>query len=181
MTIARLNVGGGYPASRDGDECGEDAGTGPTLEAIFDAIARATKAAFGEHAPALLCEPGRAMVAEAFTLVARIKALKHDDRTVFLNDGIYGGLSECRDLGLSGRVRVVSSEGQVRRATRVPRVVFGPTCDSLDRLPDGLPLPADAAEDDYVMFGAMGAYSIAVGTRFNGYGLDDVVTVQQLT
>jgi len=181
VTIARLNVGGGFPSSRDGDETGGDAGTCPTLEAIFDAIARATKAAFGDNPPVLLCEPGRGMVGEAFTLVTRIKAMKHDGQTVYLNDGIYGGLSECRDIGLTGRVRVVSPEGRIRNGKRSPRVVFGPTCDSLDRLPDGMPVPEDAAEDDYVLFDAMGAYSIAIGTRFNGYGIAEVVTVQRLT
>ena len=60
-------------------------------------------------------------------------------------------------------------------------MVFGPTCDSLDRLPDGLPLPEDTATSDYVIFGGMGAYSIAMSTRFNGYGLARVETVAALS
>ncbi|WP_158971039.1 type III PLP-dependent enzyme [Chachezhania sediminis] len=175
VRLARLNVGGGFPSSRGADA------TGPALETIFDVIGTATGRAFGDDAPELVCEPGRGMVGEAFTLAARIKAMKHDGQTVFLNDGLYGGLSECRDIGLNLRVRVLSPDGTPRRAPTSPRVVFGPTCDSLDRLPDGLPLPSDAAEDDYVLFDGMGAYSIAIGTQFNGYGIGDVVTVAELT
>jgi ornithine decarboxylase len=60
-------------------------------------------------------------------------------------------------------------------------VVFGPTCDSLDRLPDGLPLPADSQTGDYVLFPGLGAYSSAMSTQFNGYGLSDVATVIELS
>ena len=61
------------------------------------------------------------------------------------------------------------------------RVVFGPTCDSIDRLPDALPLPGDMEEGDYVLFDGMGAYSRSLTTRFNGYGLGGSVTVASLT
>ncbi|MDK3020001.1 alanine racemase [Pseudodonghicola flavimaris] len=169
VRIARLNVGGGFAAHRSG--------RAPDLQAVFDAIGAATARAFGDAAPALICEPGRAMVAEAFTLATRIKGMRDDGRVVFLNDGIYGGLIDLRDMGLPERVRVLSPEGTPRQGLRVPRCVFGPTCDSLDRLPEGLLLPSDAMPGDYVLFDAMGAYSIAMSTGFNGYGLRHVVTV----
>ena len=63
---------------------------------------------------------------------------------------------------------------------RHPRVVFGPTCDSIDRLPDPLPLPGDLAEGDYLLIAGMGAYTRCLSTDFNGYGLRDVVTVAHL-
>ena len=99
---------------------------------------------------------------------------------VFLNDGIYGGLVDIRDMGLPGRVYVVSGDGLHRTAKATPRVVFGPTCDSLDRLPDGLPLAQDALVGDYVLIPGMGAYSSSMSTQFNGYGLSDVATVIEL-
>lgn len=169
VRLARLNVGGGFAADRHG--------TPPDLEHVFAVIAATTSRAFGAQAPALVCEPGRAMVAEAFTLAARIKAMRAAGATVYLNDGIYGGLADLRDMGLTSRVRVVSPEGVARSGPARPRVVFGPTCDSLDRLPDGLGLPEDAEAGDYVLFAGMGAYSVAMSTRFNGYGLRDVATV----
>lgn len=171
VRLARLNVGGGFPAHR-----GRAA---PELERIFTAIAEATRSAFGATPPALVCEPGRAMVAEAFTLAARVKAVRADGR-VYLNDGLYGGLSELRDMGPLDRLRLVAPDGTPRSAAPEPRVVFGPTCDSLDRVPGTLDLPGDAAEGDYLLFAGMGAYSLSIATRFNGYGLGDPVTVAEL-
>ncbi|UWQ63907.1 type III PLP-dependent enzyme [Leisingera caerulea] len=172
VQIARLNVGGGFAANRDG--------VAPDLEKVFAAIGTAADQAFGTDKPTLICEPGRAMVSESFTLAARIKGMRKDGAVVFLNDGIYGGLVDIRDMGLPGRVEVVASDGTHRSGIRKPRVVFGPTCDSLDRLPDGLPLPCDCASGDYVLFPGLGAYSSAMSTQFNGYGLSDVATVIEL-
>ena len=173
VKVARLNVGGGFAANRNGNA--------PDLESVFAAIGAAVTEAFGAEAPQLICEPGRAMVSEAFTLAARIKGLRMGGVVVYLNDGIYGGLVDIRDMGLPGRVEVVSAEGRHRRAARKPRIVFGPTCDSLDRLPDGLPLPEDSMIGDYVLFPGLGAYSSAMSTQFNGYGLSDVATVIALS
>ena len=55
--------------------------------------------------------------------------------------------------------------------------MFGPTCDSIDRLPETVLLPVDLAEEDYLVFAGMGAYSSAIATRFNGYGPDAMITV----
>ena len=168
VEIARLNVGGGFPAHRGG--------AAPDLERIFSTIDRATTATFGSARPELLCEPGRAMVAEAFLLATQIRALR-DDGAVFLDDGIYGGLSEFPVLGAIDRVSVLDGEGQPRTGPRQPRVLFGPTCDSLDRIPGEIPLAADLAEGDWLLFEGMGAYSLATATRFNGYGALSQATV----
>lgn len=169
VRIARLNVGGGFAVNRSG--------RAPDLDRVFAVIADETARAFGVATPALICEPGRAMVADAFALAARVKAMREGGDTVFLNDGIYGGLTDLRDMGLTSRISVLGPDGRARRGAGRPRVVFGPTCDSLDRLPDGMVLPDDLEVGDYVLFGGMGAYSVAMSTSFNGYGLRDVVTV----
>lgn len=171
VTLGRLNVGGGFAAHRTGSP--------PDLEAIFAGIGTAVAAAFGSDRPALVCEPGRAMVAEAFTASARVKAIR-EDGAVFLNDGIYGSFAETPILGNVDRVEVVVASGIPRRGPPVPRSVFGPTCDSLDRLPGVMPLPADLAEGDWLLFHGMGAYSRATLTRFNGYGIERIVTVEML-
>ncbi len=170
VTLKRLNVGGGFAAHRTG--------AAPDLENIFRNICSAIKEAFGTEAPELVCEPGRAMVADAFTLAARVKSIR-DDGSVFLNDGIYGGLAEAPILGNIDRIEVVSADG-LRCETPTPRTVFGPTCDSLDRLPGKLVLPVDLATGDWVLFHGMGAYSTATVTRFNGYGSIEIVTTNSL-
>ena len=75
---------------------------------------------------------------------------------------------------------VVTPEGVHRNGASVARTVFGPTCDSVDRLPGELPLAGDIAEGDYVMFYGMGAYTSATNTRFNGFGNVAIVTVLSL-
>lgn len=171
VTLYRLNVGGGFAAHRNGQA--------PDLEAIFARISSATAAAFPDGAPALVCEPGRAMVAEAFSLGTRIKALRRDG-SVFLNDGIYGGLAEAPILGNTDRIVTLSPDGVPRCGSPRPHTVFGPTCDSLDRLPGEIVLQSDMVEGDYVIFAGQGAYSSATATRFNGYGRIDQATVQTL-
>lgn len=168
----RLNVGGGFPSHRL-------AGVVPALETIFALIDRTATEAFGPDRPALICEPGRGLVAEAFTLATRVKAIR-DGEHVFLNDGVYGGLAELPMIGLIDRITVLSGEGVLRSGAPVAHVVFGPTCDSVDRLPGEIGLPADMAEDDYVLFHGMGAYSLATNTHFNGFGEMTVSTAMTL-
>ena len=174
VTLERLNVGGGFPAHRVATER-------PEPERIFAAIDRAAGAAFGAARPALLCEPGRAMVAEAFSLAARVKAVRSEDGAVFLNDGIYGALAELPVMGAPDRIAALAPGGAPRRGAPVARTVFGPICDSIDRLPGQVALPADLAEEDYVLFAGLGAYSTATLTGFNGYGRLENATVRRLS
>jgi ornithine decarboxylase len=169
VTIARLNVGGGFPSHRL-------QGVVPQLEATFAAIDRATAEAFGDNRPLLVCEPGRGLCGDAFSVAARVKAVR-DDAHVFLNDGVYGSLTELPLIGVIDRTSVVTPEGVLRKGPLHPRIVFGPTCDSVDRLPGEIPLPADIAEGDFVVFHGMGAYSTVTNTRFNGFGELGLATV----
>jgi len=174
VTIARLNVGGGFPSHRLNAIV-------PQLEATFALIDRVTGEVFGDNRPLLVCEPGRAVVGDAYSVAARVKAVRDDDH-VFLNDGVYGTLTELPLIGVIDRTSVISPEGKVRQGPIVPRIVFGPTCDSVDRLPGEIPLAADVAEGDFVIFHGMGAYSTVTNTRFNGFGDLAMATVlsQQL-
>jgi ornithine decarboxylase len=160
--IARLNVGGGFPSHRLRAEM-------PSLAAIFHLIGRVTAEAFGEDAPVLVCEPGRALVADAMALLAQVKGVR-DGAHVFLNDGIYGAMAELPLMGALDRIRAYAPDGTPRAGEPVRRIVFGPTCDSVDRLPGEVALPADLAEGDYLVVQGMGAYSVPTNTRFNGFG-----------
>lgn len=168
----RLNVGGGFPSHRV-------VGVDPDFEAIFAKIGQTTSEVFGTDAPALVCEPGRGLCADAFSLITRVKAIR-DGHSVFLNDGVYGGLAELPIVGNIDRVQVITPAGKTRDEDRSGRVIFGPTCDSVDRLPGELALPADIAEGDYVVFHGAGAYSTVTNTRFNGFGLLSHATVMSL-
>jgi len=151
----------------------------PQLEETFALIDRVATEAFGVDRPLLVCEPGRALCGDAFTLAARVKAVR-DDTHVFLNDGVYGTLTELPLIGVIDRMQVISATGERRVAEDVPRIIFGPTCDSVDRLPGDIPLPGDIAEGDYVIVHGMGSYSVVTNSRFNGFGDLGVATVLSL-
>ncbi|MFC7702813.1 type III PLP-dependent enzyme [Plastorhodobacter daqingensis] len=172
VRIARLNVGGGFPSHRLN-------GIVPQLDAIFALIDRVTTEAFGDTRPALVCEPGRGLVADAFTLATRVRGIRDGDH-VFLTDGVYGALAELPLIGGIDRVEVRSPEGIRREGEGRACIVFGPTCDSVDRLPGELSLPVDMAEGDFVLFHGLGAYSVATNTRFNGFGDLSIVTTLAL-
>ena len=165
----RLNLGGGFPSHRA-------AGVAPDLDAIFTKIGKTVAECFGGDAPALVCEPGRGLCADAYALIARVKGLRHGT-DVFLNDGVYGALAELPVIGNLDRIEVLTPQGTPRTGARSGRVIFGPTCDSVDRLPGELALPDDVAEDDYIVFHGAGAYSLVINTRFNGFGAVTRATV----
>ncbi len=171
ITLHRLNVGGGFPA--------QQAGQAPDLRRFFDIIARSTAQAFPENTPALVCEPGRAMVAEAFAHAVCVRDI-NDEGALFLNDGIYGGLSEFPVLPIARRHAVLAPDGTPRRGPERKVTVFGPTCDSLDVLPGEHLLPETVQEGDYILIHSMGAYVNGVTTAFNGYGNLERVTVLSL-
>ncbi len=167
VTIGRLNVGGGFPAGRDGQPV--------DLLPFFAAIDKATEAF--ETRPILVCEPGRGMVADSFAYAVQVKSVRAG--RVYLNDGVYGGLAEFPSMVISLHT-VVGHMGEAREPARQPMTVFGPTCDSIDQLPGTLELPVDLAEGDWIVFRSMGAYLTGMTTRFNGYGDWHTVTVQSL-
>jgi ornithine decarboxylase len=172
VTIARLNVGGGFPSHRL-------EAVKPELEAIFQTIDQVATEAFGDNRPLLVCEPGRAMCGDAFTLAARVKSIR-DGLHVFLNDGVYGTLTELPQIGVIDRIQVISPEGVLRSGKSQDRIVFGPTCDSVDRLPGEIALASDMQEGDYLIWHGMGSYSVVTNSRFNGFGELQMATVLNL-
>lgn len=167
VTLDRLNVGGGFPASRDGSP--------KPLEPFFAAI-REAMSAFAVR-PTLICEPGRGLVADSFAYAVQVKSMR--GQSVYLTDGIYGGLSEMVSMPAPA-LAVMSANGGWRDTARQGVRAFGPTCDSLDQLRDPLALPEGLTEGDWIVFRSMGAYVTGVTTRFNGYGLSDPITVKDL-
>jgi len=167
VEIAWLDVGGGFPRPYPEP-------VAEPLEDFFGAIAGAKAALPGKIE--LLAEPGRALVADGVSLVTRV--LHRDGDRLFLNDGVWGSLIE--PLVAQGRFRFPSRVlrgGQLLEAARQDFTVFGPTCDSLDRLPKPLPLATCIRAGDWVEFGMIGAYSLSNRTAFNGIYPDRFVRI----
>lgn len=166
--IAFLNVGGGFPSHYKGIKSAP-------LSVFFDEIKQSYFSDFNSSRTKLECEPGRALVAGAGTLVTEVKAARNDRNELFLNDGIYGGLMEFHqfpELFPAYSTKKSCTNGIISNWT-----VYGPTCDPIDVLPNMLALPSNLQEGDVIEFHGVGAYSTATATRFNGYGAIEVQMV----
>jgi ornithine decarboxylase len=167
VEIGWLDVGGGFPR-RYPEPVAEP------IERFFAAIGAAKSLLPGTVE--LLAEPGRALVADGVSLVTRV--LHRDGDRLYLNDGVWGSLIEPWQS--QGRFRFPTRalrRGEILEDTSVDFTVFGPTCDSLDRLPKALPLPSSIATGDWVEFGLIGAYSLSNRTAFNGFYPDRFVRI----
>lgn len=173
VPIVALDVGGGFPAPYPGNPA-------PALPIYFERIKAAAKALNLDSKARLLCEPGRGLAAHGMSLVAQI--IGHRADRLYINDGIYGSFSEMMipNSRITYPLRVLRVEaGKVRTlggATR-PFITYGPTCDSLDVLPQPMDMPADIQTGDYVEFGLIGAYSLSNRTDFNGFYPSEIVEI----
>ncbi|MBI1339779.1 type III PLP-dependent enzyme [bacterium] len=166
VTVDIVDVGGGFPSRYPGMNP-------PDLSRYVDVI----DAAF-EEMPVLAnadlwCEPGRALVAESTSILVRVELVK--DGAAYINDGAYGNLFDAAHCKWQFPLRVHRADGSTATETRAFKL-YGPTCDSIDTLEGPFELPADLSEGDYIEFGMLGAYGVAMQTRFNGFGdTDDVI------
>lgn len=168
VTVDIVDVGGGFPSIYPGL-------TPPPLDDYIQAIDDAFEEMMVLQNAELWCEPGRALVAEASSLLARVDLRKGD--ALYLNDGSYGALFDATHAKWPFPVRLHRANGDVTEQTAAFRF-FGPTCDSLDSMPGPFELPADIGEGDVIEIGMLGAYGTALASRFNGFGQYDEVEVK---
>ena len=86
-------------------------------------------------------------------------------------------MAEWRDIGPVKRVAIMRPSGHAITDQVDAFTDVGPTCDSLDRLPDTVALPRMIQDGDYILISGMGAYSNVTCTPFNGYGVVRHVTI----
>lgn len=167
VDLHALDVGGGFPAQYLGTNA-------PPLEDYMSTIEGAAKNIHLRRDCVLMCEPGRALVAAGASLVTQVQLRKEDK--LYINDGIYGALSETVQGGIKLPARMWRLKGEHAREY-MDFTVSGPTCDSLDVLPYKIPLPIDIEEGDWIEIDRLGAYSNANATRFNGFYPETWITV----
>jgi ornithine decarboxylase len=167
-----VDVGGGFPSVYPGM-------VPPDMSAYVDSIHRGFADMTVHEETELWCEPGRALVAEASSILTKVELKKGD--ALYLNDGSYGSLFDAAHTKWPFPVKLYRGEGgearEVEGSLR-PFRFYGPTCDSLDHMPGPFWLPEDVREGDYVEIGMLGAYGVAMNTRFNGFGDAETVAVE---
>jgi ornithine decarboxylase len=166
-----VDVGGGFPSVYPGM-------MPPDLADYIDSIDRGFAEMSVHEDTELWCEPGRALVAEASSILTKVELKKAD--ALYLNDGSYGSLFDAAHVKWPFPVKLYRGEGAEVREVESPLKPFrfyGPTCDSMDHMPGPFWLPEDVREGDYIEIGMLGAYGVAMNTRFNGFGDAETVAV----
>ncbi|MFT3723644.1 MAG: type III PLP-dependent enzyme [Hyphomonadaceae bacterium] len=164
-----VDVGGGFPSAYPGM-------TPPDLELYVQVIKSAFEGMPVAMNAKLWCEPGRAMVAESTSILARVELVK--DGALHINDGSYGNLFDAAHCKWPFPVKAHRPDGEFEAGESQGFKLYGPTCDSLDAMEGPFVLPADIREGDYIEIGMLGAYGVAMQTRFNGFGETETIAVE---
>lgn len=166
VVVEIVDVGGGFPVAYPGS-------TPPPL-ADFMAAIRAG-AALLPSGIRLWAEPGRALVAGGASVVLQVQQRRGD--ALYVNDGVYGALSDAGPPGFRFPHRLVRADGEPVASVTRDFTLFGPTCDSADVMKGPWTLPADVREGDWIEVGQLGAYGTALRTAFNGFDRAHVTEV----
>ena len=162
-----INVGGGFPSVYP------DLRPQP-LENYINEIKKAFDHLKLEKKPDLLCEPGRALVAESGSSI--VKVVLRKKQKIYINDGTYGSLFDGGVLNFIFPTRMIPN-GRITSKKLTSFSLYGPTCDSSDYMKGPFVLPNNLKEGDYIEVGQLGAYSLTFRTKFNGFYSDQIFEV----
>ena len=162
-----INVGGGFPTIYP-DLIPQ------SLDNYFKEIKEGLKNLKLNKNPEIICEPGRAIVAESGSTI--VKVLLRKKQKLFINDGTYGTLF---DAGVPNIVypskKIVNGRLSSKKLTSFD--FYGPTCDSIDYMKGPFILPNNIKENDYIELGQLGAYGLTFRTEFNGFYSNEIYEV----
>jgi ornithine decarboxylase len=163
--IRILDIGGGFPVKYH-----------PEVKS-FTILAKKLDAEIKRLFPPdmqILAEPGRFLVANACTVVAKVvgKAFRDDKPCYYINDGVYHTYSGQVFDHVTYPV-LSFDEGETKISA-----VFGPTCDAFDTITLSAELP-ELEIGDLVYSENIGAYSHASSTYFNGFPPAKVVHINK--
>ena len=114
VVVDAIDVGGGFP-SRYTDSV-------PARLSDFVEVIKASMAKLPVTEQCrLICEPGRALVAEAESLIVKVDLRKGDE--LYINDGGYGALFDSAQLGFVFPVRLLRDGPRSQRAACAVRVL----------------------------------------------------------
>ena len=163
-----INVGGGFPTIYP-DLIPQ------SLDNYFKEIKEGLKNLKFNKNPEIICEPGRAIVAESGSTIVNVILMKK--QKLFINDGTYGTLF---DAGVPNIVypskKIVNGRLSSKKLTSFD--FYGPTCDSIDYMKGPFILPNNIKENDYIELGQLGAYGLTFRTEFNGFYSNEIYEVE---
>ena len=163
--IKILDIGGGFPAPYHRDV--------ESIEVLARKINAEIARLFSTDTE-IIAEPGRFVVASAATSIAKVigKARRDGKTCYYIDDGVYHTFSGIIFDHCQYHLKAF------KRGPTEICAVFGQTCDALDTISLSEDLP-ELELDDLVYCEAIGAYSNASATWFNGFAPAKVVHINE--
>ena len=163
-----INIGGGFPTIYP-DLIPQ------SLDCYFDEIKKALANLKLKNLPEIICEPGRAIVAESGSTIVRVNLRKK--QKLYINDGTYGTLFDAGVPNIVYPSRLITN-GRIVSKKLTSFDFYGPTCDSMDYMKGPFILPNNIKENDYIELGQLGAYGLTFRTDFNGLYSNNIFEVE---
>ena len=165
-----LNIGGGFPTIYP-DLIPQ------SLNSYFNEIKKSLENLKLEKLPKIICEPGRALVAESGSTIVKVNLRKK--QKLYINDGTYGTLFDAGTPNIVFPSKMIKENSNKIISKKLTAFdFFGPTCDSMDYMKGPFLLPNNIKENDYIELGQLGAYGLTFRTQFNGYYSDEIYEVE---
>ena len=164
-----INVGGGFPTIYP-DLIPQ------SLDNYFDEIKKGLENLKIDNLPEIICEPGRALVAESGSTIVRVNLRKK--QKLYINDGTYGTLFDAGTPNIVFPSKMIKDSSNKIISKKLTAFDFyGPTCDSMDYMKGPFLLPNNIKENDYIELGQLGSYGLTFRTQFNGFYSDEIYEV----
>ena len=163
-----INVGGGFPSIYP-DLIPQ------SLKKYFNEIEKSLSKLQLRKKPEIICEPGRALVAESGSTI--VKVILRKKNKLYINDGTYGSLFDGGVPNLVFPSRMISNGRQISKKLTAFDF-YGPTCDSMDYMKGPFVLPNNIKEGDYIELGQLGGYGLTFRTQFNGFYSDEIYELE---
>jgi len=162
-TLDTLDIGGGFPIDYMQPAADISRFCAP-IRAALQKLPRRIR---------VIAEPGRYIVGPSAIGVASVmgRAEREGHWWYYLDDGLYGSYSGQLYDHARYPVEALRDGGE-----RLPAVLAGPTCDSIDVIAENLMLPK-LEPGDLIIGRAMGAYTWASASEFNFFPRATVVSV----
>ncbi|MBD1164523.1 type III PLP-dependent enzyme [Pelagibacterales bacterium SAG-MED13] len=165
-----INVGGGFPTIYP-DLVPQ------SLDNYMEEINRSLENLKLNNMPEIICEPGRALVAESGSTIVRVDLKKKNK--LYINDGTYGTLFDAGTPNIVFPSKMIKDNSHKIISKKITAFDFyGPTCDSMDYMKGPFLLPNNIKENDYIELGQLGAYGLTFRTQFNGFFSDEIYEVE---
>ena len=168
ISLDYINIGGGFPTIYP-DLIPQ------SLDNYFEEIKRSLENLKLVKLPEIMCEPGRAIVAESGSTIVRVNLRKK--QKLYINDGTYGTLFDAGTPNIVFPSRLIKN-GKIISKKLTAFNFYGPTCDSMDYMKGPFLLPNNIKENDYIELGQLGSYGLTFRTQFNGFYSDEIYEVE---